>query len=541
MSIASGNARPVDVIVAGPDDGAAARGDAQAPAVLKADAPAPPPVIGAPAPPPVAAGGPTLKQRAVRSSMWTMGAFGFGQVIKVVSNPILAALLMPEHFGTVALISVFVTGMAALSDVGIEQAIIQNKRGDDPVFLNTAWTLHAIHGIALWLGCCLIAYPVSLLFHDKSNAHDLLVMLPVAGLGPLITGFNPTRIFTLNRHLNMGLLTILNLVYQLIGVAVMIGIAYVWPTPWAMVIGGLVSNVFWLIATHTLLPGMRNRFCWDPGVRRELMTFGKWIMVSTLITYTALQIDRPLLGKLMDEWWLGLYFVALSLVRMPAEIIGRLSSVTLFPALARAAEGRPQDMPRVLWRARGLILAVSMALTLGVVLCAPLFITIFYKPTWHLAGMLAQWASIGAWFMLLQVSADRALLALGRTRVMAASNAVNLIVTVAGGFVGRWVDLHFNHRVGDTGVIGFIIGMSAGKVAGHFMIQLEMAKAGISIFRQDVLYTGLTAGLCVAGVVGPRLLPGFTGRETIYNAATAVALCGVACGWSGLRILRGIR
>src|SRR5205085_11286150 len=121
--------------------------------------------------------------------------------------------------------------------------------------------------------------------------------------------------------------------------AVQILIAWRWPSPWAIVLGGLTSNAFWLVATHTLMPGRPNRFCWDREVRRELMKFGRWIMISTLITYTAMQIDRPLMGKLLDEAWLGLYAIALNLVRLPSEIISRLASVTLFPTLARAAEG----------------------------------------------------------------------------------------------------------------------------------------------------------------------------------------------------------
>ena len=31
---------------------------------------------------------------------------------------------------------------------------------------------------------------------------------------------------------------------------------------------------------------------------------------------------------------------------------------------------------------------------------------------------------------------------------------------------------------GNIGIVGFIIGMSAGKLAGHVMIQLEMARSG---------------------------------------------------------------
>jgi O-antigen/teichoic acid export membrane protein len=532
-----GKPERVDVIVTDTDEGAPAElTAAQAPVVLHYQG----------EPGDAAKGdGKSLKARAVRSSMWTMVAFGFGQVLRVVSSPILAWFLTPADFGTVGLISVFVTGLAALSDAGIEQAIIQNKRGDDPVFLNTAWTLHVVRGFGQFLGCCLIAYPVYWYFSGdtNTNSHYLLWMLPVAGIGPLLSGFNSTRQFTLNRHLQLGRITALTLAYQVIGVVAQIAIAVRWRSPWAIIVGGLVSNAFWLFATHCLMPGIRNRFCWNREARQELMKFGKWIMVSTLITYTAMQIDRPLMAKLLDASWLGLYMVALNLVRLPAEVITRLASVTLYPTLARAAEQRPEDLRKVLWKARGLILTVSLALMVGVVLGAPIFIALAFKPEWHRAGFLTQWAAIGAWFMLLQASADRALLALGKTKPMAISNLLNLVVTVVGGFAGRYVDMTLLGNEG--GIVGFMLGTAAGKMAGHMLIQVEMARSGIPIFRQDTLYSALLLAICLLGVGLPRLMPkvlhGTVDEMFLYNAVAAVAICTVACSWAGLRVLKGIR
>ncbi len=487
----------------------------------------------------------SLKQRAVRSSLWTLTAFAAGQLIRFVSNPVLAYLLEPAYFGIVSLVSVFITGLAAMSDVGVEQAIIQNKRGDEPVFLNTAFTVHAVRGIFLWLGACAMAWPVYWFYNDPNSSNAayakyLLWMLPVAGLAPVLTGFNSTATFTLNRHLQMGRLTIVNLAYQVVSVIVMLAIAWKWRTPWALVLGGIAANVFYLIVSHTMIKGYRNRFCWDLGVRRELMKFGKWILVSTLITYAANQIDRPMLGKIADVKWLGLYGIAFGLVLLPREIIGRLASVTLFPTLSRTAEARPADLPRVFNRARGLIMTASVAATVGVVLGAPIFITVFYRREYHQAGWLTQLASIGGWFVLLQTTADRALLALGKTRPLAVSNAVNLTVTVGASLLGMHIETHFLHHT--MGLTGFMLGLALGKMVGHLMIQIEMAREGMSIYRQDLLYSALLLGLSVAGMLLPGVIDRYhPGHEFLHEAVVAIALCVLTSAWAGRRLLRGIR
>ncbi|HEY7116022.1 MAG TPA: oligosaccharide flippase family protein [Tepidisphaeraceae bacterium] len=537
-SSSTGSADQADVIV--PPTGAGA-GDTCA--VAAADIlsyPAPADTLAGPDRNGDAAGGmASIKRRAVRSSLWTMGAFGFGQALRVFTSPILAYLLTPQDFGIVGLITVFVTGLSALSDVGIEQAVIQNKRGDDPDFLNTAWTLHVIRGVLLWIGCCLIAYPVYWLYQDKANARVLVMMFPVAGIASLLNGFNSTRVFSLNRHLDMGRITILSLGHQVIAVAVQIAIAWRWPTPWSIILGGLAANAYVMVASHTILPGIRNRFHWDREIGRELMRFGRWIMVSTLITYTAMQIDRPLMAKLLDEAWLGLYVLALNLVRVPVDVVGRLASVTLFPALARAAEQQPADLRRVFLRARALILIVSIALTVGVVLGGPLFIKLFFRTPWHQAGWLARWATIGAWITLLQATADRALLALGKTRPLATSNAVNLAVTVVGALLGQHIDAHVLGHPG--GIVGFMLGMCAGKLAGHLMIQIAMARVGLPVFRQDLHYSAILLVASLLGIFLPEILNRSAERVFLFDGVVAVTVCGLTCAWAGIKVLRAIR
>ena len=161
-----------------------------------------------------------LFARAMRSSAWTASGFAISQVIRLASNLVLTRLLLPEAFGLMALVTVAMIGLANFSDVGVGQAIMANRRGDDADFLDTAWTIQVARGGLLWLATCALAAPVAALYDEPSLAR----ILPVAGLTLLIAGFNPTRIETANRHLALGRVMLLDLTSQAIGVAVMLGI-----------------------------------------------------------------------------------------------------------------------------------------------------------------------------------------------------------------------------------------------------------------------------------------------------------------------------
>ena len=144
--------------------------------------------------------GQALFDRALRGSAITALGYVASQGLRLASNLILARLLFPEAFGLMALVTVVLVGLAMFSDVGIGPAISRSPRGDDPAFLNTAWTMHVIRGVMLWLTALALAWPLAWFY----EAPDLRNLLPVAGISLLIAGFNPTRIETANRHLLLG-------------------------------------------------------------------------------------------------------------------------------------------------------------------------------------------------------------------------------------------------------------------------------------------------------------------------------------------------
>jgi O-antigen/teichoic acid export membrane protein len=85
--------------------------------------------------------------------------FGGENILRLGSNLILTRLLFPEAFGLMALVTVFLTGLKMFSDFGLNASIIRSARGDDPIFLQTAWTVQILRGVMLWLISVMLAGP----------------------------------------------------------------------------------------------------------------------------------------------------------------------------------------------------------------------------------------------------------------------------------------------------------------------------------------------------------------------------------------------
>src|SRR6516165_9482074 len=125
---------------------------------------------------------PSLKALAIRGSVWTLVGHGGSLIISMIRSLIMTRLLFPEVYGLMTLVWAVLYGLQMFADTGITTTIIRDNRGDDPDFLNTAFTTNVIRGIFLWVASCLIAYPFAAFYHQPSLAQ----LLPATGLTALI-------------------------------------------------------------------------------------------------------------------------------------------------------------------------------------------------------------------------------------------------------------------------------------------------------------------------------------------------------------------
>ena len=244
---------------------------------------------------------------------------------------------MPELFGLVGLAYVFITGINLFSDIGLGPSIIQNKRGDDPQFLNTAWTLQVIRSFFIFICLIIITQQVASFYGEPR----LLWLIPVIGINSLIGGFNSTATSSLNRQMAVKKVVIFELGIQIVSTTVMIVWAWFDRSIWAIVTGGFTGAVIELIWSHFLIRGKSNRFAWDKEAVKEIFSYGKWIFLSTALFFLCSQADRLILGKIFTLTMLGIYGIAFTLGDMPRQIIIAVSGRVIFPSISMLA-----DLPR---------------------------------------------------------------------------------------------------------------------------------------------------------------------------------------------------
>lgn len=459
-------------------------------------------------------------------AVWSVVGYGGRQVIRLVSNLILTRLLLPEHFGLMFIVSGVLIGLALFSDIGLGQAIIQNKR-QDPGFLNTVWTINVIRSVVLGLIACVLG-PIFARLYDEPM---FLTLIPAAGLVAVIGGFTSTRFFTQSRELNVKRIISLEVVAQVVGVIVMIGWALVSPTVWALLAGNIAVELVSVALSHTWLPGIRNRFHFERVAARSLISFGIWIFFSSALTFSADYMDRFLFRAFVDNTLVGVYSIGVTLAAIPSYAMFQVVHSVVFPLYSRLLGSG--DQPSRLYRGvRAPILIVAGWATAGLIAGGPTIVRLLYDPRYWEAGWMLQAISAGMWFgVVMSGTNGAAVLALGRTNWTA--------LISLGRVVGIAVCVPIGWAV--AGFPGLVFGFAASEFVRYLVSVAGVRRLGLHGVRQDVAMTLLVA---VSAAAGWSTVYGLTqvgvSNVVVHAVAVFIVVTAIWAPWH-LQLLRRYR
>lgn len=450
----------------------------------------------------------------LRASALTAASHAVSQLVRFASNVLLFRLLFPEAFGLMALVHGFVQALQMFSDIGLGPAIVASPHGNERSYLNTAWSLQVIRGIAIGLLCLVAAGPISMLYGEPA----LRTVLPVVGLGAVLQGLQSTRIFTAQRDLALGRITILELVAQAVSVLVMIAWALAWPSVWALVVGSLASALTATTLSHLLLPGDRPRFAIDRTAAKEIVRFGRWIFVSTLLTFVALHSDRLIFGMMVPLDRLGVYGIAVALASMPSSWVGLLMHRALFPNLSREMRAG-RSLAEAHRRVHLPVGLLSGALYSCLFVVGPPLVERLYGERAVEAGWMLQILALGGFFSCLRLLGSAPLLALGQPRILAFAHGAKVSAML--------VLLPVGYALG--GFPGAVLGLASADLASYAVVLASTARRGIGGLRRDALLSFFTIAATGGGVILASAIRDLhLGEEIAIAAASSVLLL----GWS---------
>jgi O-antigen/teichoic acid export membrane protein len=467
----------------------------------------------------VAPGRLSLKRRVFNASAWAFVGNGFILTVRFGSNLLMTRLLAPEMFGIMTIGSIVLVALAMVSDLGLKQSIVRSQRGHDPAFLNTAWVVQIAQGGFLWLAAlaistCIVlanqvgAFPLGSVYADPI----LPYVIAVLSSGVLIAGLGSTKAYEASRQLTLGRLVQIEIVSQIASLVLMLAWVSIDRSIWALVSGALFGTVARTCLSHFWLAGSANRWHWDRSAFQEMLHFGKWMFLSSILGFLVNNGDRVLLGGMIDTTLLGVYSIAYLMFSVIEQVLATLIGEVVFPAVSEILRERRGDLKDGYYGFQMVVASLTYASAGFLMGAGDAIVTLLYDHRYLQAGWMLQILAAG----LLAVpwrSASLCFMALGQPQILSYTIAVRLVV------LGIAAPLGF-HALGIEGAIWGIVmaQLSAVPVIVVFMIK----NALLDIRKELLLLLIVPLGVLVAKVA--VLAIGLAGLFPVAVSPQAVAV-----------------
>ncbi|MBZ0329193.1 lipopolysaccharide biosynthesis protein [Halomonas sp. ANAO-440] len=308
-----------------------------------------------------------LKNRTMAGVLWNFLEQLSKRGISIAVTLLLARLLLPEDFGLLAMMSVFVTIASVLMDSGLKQAVIRKKNAQQADY-NTAFYANILVGI-LSYSILYISAPWISSFYDEPR---LVLLIRVAGLLVIINSFQIVQSAILSRKLNFKAQLQASVPASILSGSFAVFLAYngagVWALVAQMMLSGLLLTIF-LWRLQSWRPSLT--FSWSSF--KEMYSFGYKLFLASLLSHFTKNIYVLTIGSVFGTAVAGLYYFSYRLKELVvSQLVSAVQKVT-FPALATMQDDnvRLKKSYRKVLRATTFVLFPCILLTAS--LAEPLF------------------------------------------------------------------------------------------------------------------------------------------------------------------------
>lgn len=348
------------------------------------------------------------KKRVVNNFIWRFLERCGAQGVTLVVSIVLARLLNPEIYGTVALVTVFTTIMQIFVDSGMGNALIQKKDADDLDF-SSVFYFNILMCSVLYL-IMFFAAPFIAAFY---KIPELTAVVRVLSLILIISGVKNVQQAYVSRHL-MFKKFFFSTLGGTIGAAIIgIAMAYLGFGVWA-----LVAQMLFNTTIDTLILWITVK--WRPkkmfSIQRlkSLFSYGWKLLVSSLLDTVYNNIRQLIIGKVYTKSDLAYYNNG---KKYPEYLVSNINTAidsVLLPTMSNEQD-HPERVKSMTRRAIKTATFIIMPLMVGFAVCSKQLVSLILTDKWLPAVPFMQIFCISFAFYPIHTANLNAIKAMGRS------------------------------------------------------------------------------------------------------------------------------
>jgi O-antigen/teichoic acid export membrane protein len=316
-----------------------------------------------------------LGSQAVTAVLWTAAQKWVARVGGFVTIAILARLLSPVEFGTVAAATAVLPIAYLLADMGFSTYVVQAQKLSRRM-LSTAFWFSTTAGVALGFGLVLTAPLFALLFHVPAAADVVRSLAPLV----VLVALSSVSVALLRRQMRFRTLAMQSFAASIAGQAVAIVLAAlgfgVWALVGQMLVFQLVTTVFAWVAAH-----------WAPSLAfsvpefLKMASFGVKVVGVDLVGVLREWVEYAVIATFVGAAGLGYLTVAQRLVLIARDV----TSAAVLPVstvVFSRVRGEPERLRRGYRRALGMTYAAIVPVMVFIGVSGPTLVPFLFGDQW---------------------------------------------------------------------------------------------------------------------------------------------------------------
>lgn len=270
----------------------------------------------------------SLKKKTIAGLLWSLGDMMGNQGVQFIIQIILARLLLPEHFGLIGMIMVFIAISNSLINSGFTQALIREQNSTQTDY-STVFYFNMAVSLLIYMGLYFSAPMISNFYGEP----ELVQILRILSLGIILNALAiiPRAIFA--KEVNFKVVAKVNMIASSASGVFAVAAALAGFGVWSLIIRTLAMS---FIQSFLLLIEKR----WIPSVTfsmvsfKRLFGFGWKILASGMINTVYKNIFFLIIGKQHSATQLGYYTNAFKLSDLTTYTLTSTIERVSYPVLS---------------------------------------------------------------------------------------------------------------------------------------------------------------------------------------------------------------
>ena len=350
-------------------------------------------------------------------------------LIKFISGIVLARLLMPEDYGAIGMLLIFISLAEVFIDAGFGSALIQKKNPTQADY-STVFYFNIVMSVILY-GLVYLSAPAIAEFYRMPI---LCNVLRVQGLILFIYAFNVIQRNQIRKNLKFKELSKITITSSVISLIITVIMAYMGFGVWSLVaqnfLGALIPCLFFWF-TMNWRPTCE--FSWTSF--KELFGFGSYMFLTHLLTTFSQRITGLLVGRWYNPATMGYYSKADAFSKYATLSIAGVMIQTTYPLYASVQDDK-ERLINMVKRITSTLAYITVPMLSILILIAEPLIVFLYSDRWIPSVPYFQILCFGGMAGCLQSVNQQTIAAIGKSKVFFAWTIVKQCVGIASQVLG---------------------------------------------------------------------------------------------------------